>query len=161
MLHARRTPVEVHVYDEALAAMVLEGQRCYPNETGGLLLGHWVPGQRTVEVHAVVGPGPRAEHHRTSFLPDWAWQQREVARLYAASGRTLAYLGDWHTHPDGPLRPSWMDRMAAMSIARAPEARAPTPILLILALRRAEEPQVGAWLYERRHLTVCTTLVTP
>lgn len=110
-----------------------------PLETGGVLLGYWVhaPGEgpRAAEavVTAWVGPGPRAVHRRRFFSPDHLFQEQEIARLYSASGRLSTYIGDWHTHPGGPGSLSSRDRMALRRIATAPAARAPSPVMIVLA----------------------------
>src|SRR3989442_1461190 len=84
-----------------LQTMVVEARRRAPNETGGVLLGYWADAGRQVVITDAVGPGPQAAHRRTSFEPDHEFQEAEIRRLYRGSGRRLAYLGDWHTHPRG------------------------------------------------------------
>lgn len=122
-----------------LYALQEEADRTAPNETGGLLLGYWArpPGRADLGgeavVTAVVGPGPAAVHSGLSFVPDYDYQERELARLYAESERRWAYLGDWHSHPDGPGVLSDRDVATLSRIARDPEARAPYPLMAILA----------------------------
>jgi integrative and conjugative element protein (TIGR02256 family) len=75
----------------------------------------------------------------TALSPDGRWQQSLLETAYAESGRTLAYLGDWHSHPRGPRRPSGPDRDTAAAVAASVPARAPQPLTLIIARR------VGRW----------------
>jgi integrative and conjugative element protein (TIGR02256 family) len=98
-------------------------------ETGGALLG-WSEHDDVV-VARVLGPGPAAKHGLRSFAPDGDWQVREGARIYAESGRTIAYLGDWHTHPRGSPTPSGQDRATAKLIADDTDFRAPSPLYAI------------------------------
>src|SRR5690606_33938556 len=84
-------------------------------------------------VRASVGPGPRAVHRRRGFVPDHVYHELETARIYADSGRVWSYLGDWHSHPSGTLVLSRTDRRTLARIARAPDARVPKPLMIVLA----------------------------
>jgi integrative and conjugative element protein (TIGR02256 family) len=116
-----------------LAEMTGQAERRSPDETGGMLLG-WRAGADVV-VAALVGAGPGAVHERGHFHPDGAWQQQRLQQAYLESGRTVTYLGDWHSHPRGRGRPSATDRKTAALIAAEPAARAPEALTLILARR--------------------------
>ena len=104
-----------------------------PKETGGVLLGYWRAGSGEPVATHVVGPGPNAVHREHGLIPDYDYQEDEIATLYRASGRRLSYLGDWHTHPGGDSRMSRRDRACLRRIARFARARAPNPLMLILA----------------------------
>ncbi|MGH2833130.1 MAG: Mov34/MPN/PAD-1 family protein, partial [Solirubrobacteraceae bacterium] len=115
---------------DALAADVrAEAQRHAPNETGGVLLGYRDASSHVIRVSELVAAGTRARREPHRFEPDGAWQRKRIAERYASSRRTLAYLGDWHSHPLGG-QPSSLDRSTARRIAQAPAARCPHPIML-------------------------------
>ncbi len=114
----------------AYQAMVEEANRCYPLETGGVLVGYFAPGGEPV-VYAVVGPGPAAVHKRTRFTPDHSWQCNELDILFEGSAGLWTYMGDWHTHPDGIPQMSWLDRRTLQSIAKHADAKTPRPIMVI------------------------------
>src|SRR5437868_5474554 len=80
----------------------------HPAETGGVLLGY-ASGDDVVVMEAI-GPGPAAVHGKTSFRPDCDYHEREIARAYSSSEGVMTYLGDWHSHPSGPLDLSAQDR---------------------------------------------------
>lgn len=105
-----------------------------PLETGGMLLGWRNHGK--VAIDATIDAGPGALRNRTGFTPDGHWQQQQLAAIYEQSGRTVTYLGDWHSHPHGPARPSGQDRKTAAAIAASEQARTPYPITLILGRNR-------------------------
>lgn len=111
----------MHVWLEATANrdMTVEVDRAYPNETGGLLLGYWSEDGTGVVIESVIGPGPKAIHRRARFLPDHLYQTRLLAEAYEKSGRRTTYLGDWHSHPNGPQRLSEVDRNTLRRIARS------------------------------------------
>jgi integrative and conjugative element protein (TIGR02256 family) len=114
----------------------------FPLETGGILMGYW--SEPDVVITHATGPGPRAVHKTTGFLPDAEYQEQEVAFIYAESGRLSTYLGDWHSHPYGSTRLSWKDKRTLRRIAHAPEARCPQPLMAVMA---GEEGQwgLGIW----------------
>ena len=95
------------------------------------MAGYW-NGDAAVITHCV-GPGENAKHKACTFVPDYAFHEREIARLYAASLGTFTYLGDWHTHPSGAARLSSMDKRTLRAIADAPEAKCSRPLMAILA----------------------------
>jgi integrative and conjugative element protein (TIGR02256 family) len=101
-------------------------------------------------VTELVGAGPAAVRESRRFQPDGAWQKRRIAELYERSGRTLAYLGDWHSHPlAGP--PSGLDRATARRISSAPNARCEHPVMLV-AVCDEWEWELRAYRWRRRRL---------
>jgi len=100
-------------------------------ETGGLLLGY-LAAQGAV-ITTVTGPGPGARRTGVSFLPDARWQEQALAAVYVASGKTVSYLGDWHTHPQGTTVMSVRDRRTLTRVAGYGPARQATPLTAILA----------------------------
>lgn len=109
---------------EALAAQT------FPLETGGILVGY-VADSGDVVVQDTVGPGPKAIHDRFHFAPDHDWQCQQLDALYERSSGVSVYLGDWHTHPNGRPKMSWMDKRTLARIAVSPPARCTNPVMLI------------------------------
>lgn len=114
---------------QALTELLAEASRWQLRETGGALLG-WRDGDETV-VARVLGPGPNARHGRRYFEPDTEWQNAQGRRIYGESGRTIAFLGDWHTHPLGAPRPSRQDERTARMLAEDEHFRTPLPLYAI------------------------------
>ena len=117
------------VQREALNGMMAEGERVFPLETGGLLLGYW--GDGVPVVTNIIGPGPQAVHEHLNFEPDYIWHTSEVDRMYKENNK-LFYLGDWHTHPCGPATPSAMDVGVLHMLKDNQDAQTPKPLMLIL-----------------------------
>ena len=115
-----------------------------PFETGGVLLG--IATDEHVWIEAIVGPGPAARHGRTWFIPDAAFQQDQISERYEASGRRIAYLGDWHTHPGASATLSWRDRRTLRTISRTPTARQSRPVMLILGHGKPWRPSLWRYL---------------
>jgi integrative and conjugative element protein (TIGR02256 family) len=123
--------VIVWVADDVIAAVRDEAARHAEEETGGMLLGYRADDDAVVV--AVVGPGPGAQRTASTFLPDASWQQDRLAEVYAASGRTTGYLGDWHTHPGGRPALSPRDRRTLRRTVAHRPARQPRPLSAVLA----------------------------
>lgn len=117
----------------ALESLLSEARSWPLRETGGALLGRR-DGELAV-IEDVLGPGPNANHGFSHFEPDAKWQLEQGKRVYAASGRTVAYVGDWHTHPHGRPEPSRQDRKTAKMIATTQSFRAPRPLYAIASKR--------------------------
>jgi integrative and conjugative element protein (TIGR02256 family) len=115
----------------ALADMASEADHHAPLETGGALMGYQASDD--VVVTTVVGAGPGAVRQHRRFLPDADFQETEIARHYEASRGLDVYLGDWHSHPEGSITLSRLDRRTLGHIAHEPSARCPRPVMLILA----------------------------
>lgn len=103
----------------------------HPLEVGGVLAGYWNHGAAVI-THAI-GPGEDAKHHAFAFLPDHAFHEREIARLYRGTNGMTTYLGDWHTHPNGVSQLSGVDMRTLRAIGEATDARCPDPLMLVLA----------------------------
>lgn len=144
---ARRTLV---LQPQQLALMSHEAWTRVPNETGGILLGHSVAEHLTVT--DAIGPGPHATHDRYTFTPGSAWQAEQVALAWQRDS-SIEYLGDWHTHPGGAARFSPLDIETAQTIADAPDARQPNPVMLVIALRSNVTTKVAAAQLHDKRLT--------
>ena len=127
--------------------MVKEAGNTFPKETGGVLIGYWISHDELV-ITDIVGPGPKAFHSRYSFIPNSEYQEEKIADLYEKSGRLHTYLGDWHNHTNGKANLSWKDKRTLCRIAKSETARAPNPIMVILAKR--DDWVASVWLLRPR-----------
>jgi integrative and conjugative element protein (TIGR02256 family) len=114
------------------AVMCNLGERVFPLETGGMLVGYTADNDDTV-VTAIVGPGPKAKHRRYRFHPDADFQQAELTAHHLRTQGRETYLGDWHTHPKGNTKLSNVDRRTLARIALTPASGTATPVMAILA----------------------------
>ncbi len=127
-----RRPI-VLINAEQWRSLLNEAIDRYPFETGGIIMGTWLA-DGTAIIADVIGPGPSAEHTRSSFDPDQEWQEQQTANIWTHQSGRVEYLGDWHTHPNGSTRPSRRDHGVALTIASSTDARAPKPIILIISI---------------------------
>jgi integrative and conjugative element protein (TIGR02256 family) len=119
--------------DHILQLLFAEADRFAPKETGGILLGYWSDSPREPVITQHIDAGPGALHAPGRFRPDHEYQEAEISRRYAASNRTLSYLGDWHSHPRGSTSLSVTDVSTLRRIALSRQARAQQPLMLIIA----------------------------
>ncbi len=108
--------VNVWIERRVARALVQAASDSAPCEAGGVLAG-WVNGSDLVVCYATVG-GSNAVATPISYVPDHDWQVRELTNAFGQSGGDLTYLGDWHSHPAGPLRLSGTDQRTIRDIAR-------------------------------------------
>lgn len=74
-------------------------------ETGGALFGF--DDGSCVRISAASGPGPNAIRGPRHFLRDLNHTQEFATTLFGKSG--AQWIGEWHTHPRGPIEPSERD----------------------------------------------------
>lgn len=92
----------------AFATIVREAQRSADGcETGGILLGYDASTENAALVLIAGDPGPKATRRPTFFQRDL----EHAAKLASDAWQETRseWIGEWHTHPAGDLRPSRQD----------------------------------------------------
>ncbi|MGH9839091.1 MAG: Mov34/MPN/PAD-1 family protein [Blastocatellia bacterium] len=97
--------MSVKLTEEHLAAIRAHGERAFPEECGGLLLGVVEDNVRVIrEVLPLENIRKDSRHNRVELNPlDYAKAEREATR------RGLGVWGYYHSHPDHPAVPSGFD----------------------------------------------------
>ena len=97
----------IYLAREAHDAIGAHGERGYPNEICGVLLGKYAEGQHTIRALMPIENSFEAneQYHRYLITPDAMFQAERLARQ-----KRLDVLGVYHSHPDAPARPSLYDR---------------------------------------------------
>ena len=114
-----------------------------PFEEGGLLLGYIDAAGHRLVTHAI-GSGPNARRARTWLEVDHDWQNARIRELHE-SGERVAYLGEWHSHPDatcGTL--SHRDRRTLERLAAFGPLACPDPVMVIVHPAK-EEWRAQGW----------------
>lgn len=96
----------LRIMEAQLENIFRHGERTYPHECCGLLLGP-APGagERLVtEAYPMRNANTATPHNRFDFDP-----QEHLAAQRAARERGLEIVGFYHSHPDHPARPSQID----------------------------------------------------
>lgn len=97
-------------------------------ETGGILLGRTAT--TVPEIVTAGDPGPDAVHSPTRFRRDLIHAQRLATDAWATD--RCEWVGEWHTHPNGPLRPSDYDLATYLELLARPGLRLPWLVALIV-----------------------------
>jgi integrative and conjugative element protein (TIGR02256 family) len=116
-----KCPVIVTVTDTCRAAVSrLAASAEDGRETGGILLGHDRDRPRPVldAVHAG-DAGPHAVRQAAAFRRDVPHAQALADLVYRTDGSI--WIGEWHTHPAGPARPSRRDLTSYRRMLSDPE----------------------------------------
>lgn len=77
-------------------------------EAGGILLGF--RRDPHLEVLDATLPSEHDVRRRYQFIRRSRSHQLQATKAWRESGRTMDYLGEWHTHPESHPRPSTIDR---------------------------------------------------
>lgn len=91
--------------EDAIRAMSRESAD--GSETGGILLGLFDEVTKVLTVTEAGAPGPRAVREPARFSRDLLYA-RDIAREAWVRDRSQ-WIGEWHTHPRGPVQPSQLD----------------------------------------------------
>ena len=110
-------------------------------ETGGILLGHQHDDGRLV-VTTAGDPGPHAVRHRASFRRDQAHAQALADAAWSLD--RSVWIGDWHTHPRGPVQPSQADLATYLALLRDSELGFST-FLALIVLPGTSQPNLVPW----------------
>jgi integrative and conjugative element protein (TIGR02256 family) len=105
-----------------------------PWEIGGWLLGYWAQSQKEVVVTHATPPAMRGTAFGVTISGKGHMQRFDEA--WERSGGRVTFLGDWHTHPGGPTRPSRQDRRALDQLAEDEDYGTPTPLAGIVQVPR-------------------------
>lgn len=113
--------------------MIDKIERYAPLETGGSFFGYLSEDSDLVITH-LIEAGPFAKRTAFSFEPDQKYQLQIMEELFFESGKSLSYLGDWHSHPSSSADLSLRDRRTLAKIAKSSEAKCPQPIMMVFGL---------------------------
>jgi proteasome lid subunit RPN8/RPN11 len=124
--------MSVKLRPEHLEAIRQHGERTYPEECGGLLLGALENDVRVIrEVLPLENVRKDSRHNRVEINPlDYARAERLAAK------RDLGVWGYYHSHPNHPAVPSGFDLEHAPFIEWS---------YLIVSVREGKAQEVRAW----------------
>lgn len=79
--------------------------------------------------------GPQATHRKHSYIPDYKFDEKQIAKIYHKSDKSEVYLGDWHSHPKADSYLSFTDKATLEKISKFQQARLAKPLMLVLGTR--------------------------
>jgi integrative and conjugative element protein (TIGR02256 family) len=155
MLIAPIVPVRnIWLDRKQLKKIVNEVLEYFPYETGGTLAGYIGDNGEKV-ITQITASGPKAQHHLHSYVPDYKFDEEQIAKIYRKSKRIEIYLGDWHSHPGSTSYMSIRDKDTLERIAKFDKARIDTPVMLILGTTSLE---IKGWEFRKTFLELSVVL---
>jgi integrative and conjugative element protein (TIGR02256 family) len=104
-----------------------------PNETGGVLLGHFDTQRNICSIVDLVESPPDSEEWPTSYIRGCAGLQQKVHEAETQTLDQIGYVGEWHSHPKGAaVRPSIDDLKAYGWLSERMLAESLPAIMLII-----------------------------
>jgi integrative and conjugative element protein (TIGR02256 family) len=100
-------------------------------ETGGLLIGYVNGKRKIVYITHALAPSRDSSGTEDFFVRGTQGYPQAIKEIERKTGGLLGYVGDWHTHPGGPARPSALDHKTLAAIDRS-LAPADIPGLLLI-----------------------------
>lgn len=111
-------------------------------ETGGILLGSTE--SERIEIRHAGGPGPGARRTAATFDRDLRHAQQIAADAWEKD--RSQWIGEWHTHPRGPIAPSGRDIASYQAHLRDPDLGFREFICLIVGVPRDGTTPLAAWI---------------
>ena len=155
MYRNTHTELELSIDEELIRRIADHGRDKYPHEFGGLLLGRYSRNNKMVEIKDTVLP-LKYESSRYHFERG-SEGLNEILEMHYTATPSLIYVGEWHTHPDGPARPSGTDLKAMRELASDPAVLINNPVLLILEMRKKQF--ACEWYLFHNEQLLCYTLL--
>lgn len=104
----------IYLTEEHIRQIQMHGERTYPHECGGMIIGHFdAENDKTVvELLPMENAMNESEqHNRVLILPKDVLSAERYARE-----KRLDVIGYYHSHPDHPARPSQFDLEHALPV---------------------------------------------
>jgi integrative and conjugative element protein (TIGR02256 family) len=140
-------PPVVRITHAALHTIAYEALRSRDGlETGGILLGSDTASH--ILISRAGDPGPRAHRTEDSFLRDLAHAQEIANEAWNEDGHQ--WIGEWHTHPTGDLKPSALDLHSYLQHLHDPELHLDRFVAIIVGLTPDTSINTAVWIIERR-----------
>lgn len=131
----KKTGLQLIINEQLIEQIAYQGINKYPNEFGGLLLGRYVDNNKIVLIEESISP-KKYKSSRYSFERGSEGIKEILVAKYNATP-CLIYVGEWHTHPDGPAKPSNTDLIAMSELANDTNVLIHNPVLMILEVRKS------------------------
>lgn len=82
------------------------------NETGGVFLGICNYKTKTIHITLSITAPIDSKASSTQFIRGYDGLAEQISKMESKSGGQIGYIGEWHTHPDGPSILSQQDMIS-------------------------------------------------
>lgn len=141
--------LSIEIQAELMERISEAGRLHYPNEYGGLLIGHYSEDNQIVYLNDTVLP-KKFKASPVSFERA-SDGMANILEEYFRQEPPQVYVGEWHTHPNGSPTPSMTDVRAFETIVKHPDVNIKNPVMLIMGLTR-DVIKTGFYVYFNQKL---------
>lgn len=134
---------------ECLREVLVISRQHLPREMGASVYGTY---SRDGFNATILGNGPVAADSiggRFSFLRGTKGAMNFFSDIFKQTRGKQHYVGEWHSHPGGPITPSALDNRTLRAIADDRTTNCPECILLLVGGDIANHPKLGVYVYSQ------------
>lgn len=107
--------------------------KAMPHETGGVFIGIINKKTKCIHVTDVILAPPDSEANEVCFFRGVEGLPEEIDRIKKMSGQTFGYIGEWHSHPFGPMGLSNVDaRTVRKFLKEFRQLQNPMPVFITI-----------------------------
>lgn len=121
----------IHISKSVLKTIEEETTFHYPNEFGGVFIGY--KSEENFIITNILIPD-EYKNGKTIFIREPGTLNERLSQIHNITNGKIQYLGEWHSHPDGPTNPSSTDVNAMNEIAKDKNIDIDKPLLMIVEL---------------------------
>jgi len=118
----------VHISKSVLKRIEEETKFHYPNEFGGVFIGY--KSNLQFIITDILIPD-QYKNGQTIFIREPGTLNERLSEIHKMTNGEIEYLGEWHSHPNGPTTPSRTDINAMQEIATDKNINIDKPLLMI------------------------------
>lgn len=124
--------MRVSISGEVIRTMRALRQSAAPNETGGVILGHFDLIRNIVHVVAALPAPPDSRQAPSYFVRGKHDLKPKVDKIITATAGCLQYVGEWHSHPDHAVARPSSDDESVFDFLKSYFEPAGSPYLMII-----------------------------
>jgi hypothetical protein len=116
-----------------LETMQEEMKLALPHETGGVMVGSANFKTKTIHVVELIKAPPDSKANPVCFFRGVDGLPESIEKVNELTGNQLGYIGEWHTHPEGPEEMSTTDLRTVIKFKKEfDNLTAPLPVFLMI-----------------------------
>lgn len=140
----------VRLSNACFLKMLEMAQAHSPNEVGTSLIGCYSDNGFEASILNLAPLSPDSKGSRFSFYRGTSGLRKFFTRLRQTFSGRRYYVGEWHSHPGAPPRPSQTDDKNQLAIAKDKNTACPECILILIGHTLSNVDEIGVFVYSRQ-----------